>query len=53
VEGRDDGTVGGMVEVVDIVPVEVLHAAADRTKKTRSRRIEDHYAVAEELASVL
>ena len=48
-----DGTVGGTVEVVDTVPVEVLHAAADRIRKTRSRRIEDHYAIAEGLASVL
>jgi hypothetical protein len=48
-----ESTVGGTVEVVDTVPVEVLHAAADRIRKTRSRRIEDHYAIAEGLASVL
>jgi hypothetical protein len=48
-----ESTVGGTVEVVDIVPAEVLHAAADRMRKTRSRRIEDHYAIAYGLASVL
>jgi hypothetical protein len=47
------GTVGGAVEGVDIVPVCVEHAAAVRSKRNRSRRIEDHYAVAMRLASVL
>jgi len=48
-----EGTVGGAVEVVDIVPVCVEHAAAVAKTRIRRRRIEDHYAVAIRLASVL
>jgi len=47
------GTVGGAVEGVDIVTLCVEQAAAVRIKKQRSRRIEDHYAAAMRLASVL
>jgi hypothetical protein len=48
-----EGTVGAAVEVVDIVPVCVEHAAAVAKTKIMRRRIEDHYAVAIRLASVL
>jgi hypothetical protein len=48
-----EGTVGGAVEEVDTVPVWVEHAAAVAKTRIRKRRIEDHYAVAIRLASVL
>jgi hypothetical protein len=48
-----EGTVGGAVEEVDTVPVCVEHAAAVAKTRISMRRIEDHYAVAIRLASVL